>query len=140
MAIVVEQELNKKLAEWVGFHNADFGWFKKLGEPAPITLIQKVYRGTLTGALNFTDSLGACFKWLVPKSKMDTLWIINNLDSPVPKIEYCFGFTRGKDNDVICWDKGLPVEECLSPICKTPALAICLAVEKFIDARVVVQQ
>ena len=128
-----KQKLNEKLAIWAGFRDVGFGYFRKYGEPEPITLIQRVYGGKLTKALNFTDFPDACFKWLVPKSKMDTLWIINNLDSPIPKIEYCFGFTRGKDNVVVCWSKDLPVEECLSPICKTPALAFCLAVEKLID-------
>ena len=72
--------------------------------------------------------LNNLFKYAVPKSKMDTLWVINNLGSPTPSIEYCFGFTRGKDNDVICWSKTLPVESCLSPICKDPALAIFWAI------------
>ena len=32
--------------------------------------------------------LNNLFKYAVSQSKMDTLWIINNLGSPIPKIEY----------------------------------------------------
>ena len=110
-----KQKLNEKLAEWVGFKEAGFGWFNKLGEPDPNTLIQKVYRGTLNRSLNFTDSLDACVKWLVPKLKMYELNSYNN------------------DGLHSAWvslseDGGWEASEC-----ETPALALCLAVEKLID-------
>ncbi len=76
--------------------------------------------------------LNNLFKYAVPKSKFDTLWIINNLDSPVPSIDYCAGFSRGKVNDVVCWSKELPIEECLSPIDKDPALALFWAIYEVI--------
>lgn len=73
-------------------------------------------------------TLDNLFQHAVPKSKMDTLWIINNVDSSTPRIEYCFGFLRGKDNDVICWSKDLGIEHCLSPVHLTPIRAIYHAI------------
>ena len=128
VGIMMQQELNrldKKFAEWAGFTNyGDTDWRRPDGMLAGGTGL----------CPDFTQSLDACFKWLVPKSRMDTLWIINNLDSPTPKLEYCFGITRGEGNDLICWDKEIPIEDCLSPIVDTPALALCLAIEKLIDS------
>ena len=99
-----EAEL-KEFWEWCGF--------KLLHEPfTPIfTAMLQYPDGTKkqwTGWLPI--DLNNLFRWAVPKSTMDTLWIINNLDSPTPKIEYCFGYTRGEDNDLICWSKILPPE------------------------------
>ena len=68
----------------------------------------------------------------MPKSKMDCLWIINNLEVPTLGIEYCFGFLRGKDNDLLCWSRDFDPEECLSPVEETAPMAICRAVEKLI--------
>lgn len=132
-----KQRLNERLAKWAGFTSLDpdkeWGCWILRGEPDPKSLIQPIVaRGKLNASLNFTNSLDACFKWLVPPSHMNTLWIINNLSSPTHSIGYCFGFIRGKENDLICWSKDLPVEECLSPIAETPAAAICLAIEKLI--------
>jgi len=124
-----EQELNRKLAEWAGFdlifQEASLEWFLVSAEKHRVDITEL-----------FTKSLDACFKWLVPKSKMDILWIINNLDSPRPEIAYAFGYSRSETNDLLCWSKRLPVEECLSPIEETPALAICRAIEKLIDNEV----
>lgn len=72
---------------------------------------------------DFLHSFDAHIKWTIPKSGMDVLWIVNNLDSPLPQIQYVFGFTRGGDNDLVCWSHDLPPEECLSPVCEEPALA-----------------
>lgn len=75
-----------------------------------------------------TTDLTWLFKWCVPKSGMDALWIINNLAAPIPEIQYCFGFVRGKDNDLICWSQTLLPDQCLSPICDTPGEALRAAV------------
>ena len=84
----------------------------------------------------FLIDLNNLFEYAVPKSKMDALWIINNLDSPTPKIEYCFGFTRGESNDAICWNKTLPIEDCLSPIYQDPALAVFWAIWEMIKQEI----
>ena len=48
------------------------------------------------------------------------------------QIQYCAGFTRGENNNLICWSKTLPPEECLSPVCDDPAIALFLAIEQII--------
>jgi len=129
--MIDERKLNHKLAEWAGFTMGDnWGW---RGWNYPDGSWER-------HPPHFDSFLDACFEWLVPKSRMDTLWVINNLGSPTPKIEYCFGYTRGENNDLVCWDRDLPKEDCLSPIAETPAFAICLAIEKLIDSEVAKSQ
>jgi hypothetical protein len=69
----IEQELNKKLAGWAGFtsNTPDDDWAVWIlwGNPNFKTLIRKrVAQGRLNVGLCFTQSLNACFKWLVPKA------------------------------------------------------------------------
>ena len=118
-------ELNKKLAEW-RFPDAQIRLWSRVIRIKHNTILHPDYP---TGINHFTHSLDACFKWLVPLVGFDTLWIIRNPS----KIEYCWGHTRGEMNDVICWSKTLPIEDCLSPIDKDPATAFCLAVEKLLE-------
>jgi len=131
-----EKELNEKLARWAGFERADikkhYYWegcerLPKWREP------NTGYHIKLPSFTNSEIGIACCFKWLVPKSKMDVLWIVNNLDGSAPSIKFCFGFGRGADNDLICWSKNLPPNDCLSPMADTPALALCLAIEKLIN-------
>ena len=118
---------NKKLAEWAGFKFVDKE-LTYMGVPGGILKSYWVYPDKREWSLpNFLESLDACFKWL--PFTFDTLWIIRNPD----KTQYCWGFARGQSNDVICWSKELPIEDCLSPIADHQALALCLAIEKKID-------
>lgn len=120
------QALNKKMLEFAGFQHfygdSGEGWIYPNGE---------VYQLVP----DFTDpelGIAYCFKWLVPKTDYDTLIFWNNISS-LGKIDYAAGIMRGKDNDLVCWTRNLPVEECPSPVNENPALALCLAVEKLID-------
>lgn len=96
-----EQELNRKLAEWAGFHSVHF----RDGETHGYDSQEKLHW------LQFTQSLDACFKWLVPKVQAK----IGNRKL----IELVY--------DVVCYaiNNKLGV-----------ALALCLAVEKLIDLEV----
>ena len=120
---MTDQEEIKVLMRWAGF---TFGVFDCDHKPQCLKItgpggeIQPV--ATMP---DFLHSFDAHIKWTIPKSGMDVLWIVNNLDSPLPQIQYVFGFTRGEDNDLVCWSRDLPPEECLSPVCDEPALA-CL--------------
>ncbi len=103
-------ELNRKLAEWAGFKNIRFGKdymlmtgrFNKVEEITP-----------------FTQSLDACFKWLVPELLLDQR------------------FTMTIWNDKKDWFVQLsrPHKFFIVEQSGTLALAVCLAVEKLIDAK-----
>jgi len=116
---MTEQELNKKLAEWVGKDDEEFLWY-----------VDNVLRRE---ELNFTQSLDACFKWLVPKldKKVEgtNRWI-TGLD-----ITFSYGAHQG---GIICGVQAeVLVKSVHNTICdsisETPALALCLAIEKLID-------
>lgn len=118
-------ELNKKLLKFAGFKRcqdtmalsmpSDEWWYPNISHPLREHALPP----------DFPNDLNACFEHLVPLVGFDTLWIIRNPD----KTSYCWGYTRGIDNDVICWSKTLPIEDCLSPIEDEPATAFCKAVE-----------
>jgi len=69
------KELNKKLAEWAGFEwiadseNNEWGIWQR---PDGIKIThngERIYSDSKSRYLpNFTESLDACFKWLVPKA------------------------------------------------------------------------
>ena len=110
--MIDEQELNRKLAEWAGFKEANikkhFYWeiggnrMPKWKEPEHDCHIKLP---------KFTRSLDACFKWLVPKLKS--------------------GVTVYASTDGYSAYLGLHDYE--SEETKEPALALCLAIEKLID-------
>ena len=115
-----EQELNKKLAEWAGFfygHSRDAltleptqGWYYPSATSSACMGIELP---------NFTQSLDACFKWLVPKAilKFCQLFKVDIKDA----YKYLFQWwidERFKLNDV-----------------EVDALALCLAIEKLIDSQ-----
>jgi hypothetical protein len=108
---MADQELNKKLAEWAGFQLSQGATSNH-----PYTIAPD---GTVLGIahpapLNFTSSLDACFKWLVPK-----LW-----DSGVISLRIA------QDKEGKYWAFILPVCEVEG---ETPALALCKAIEQLID-------
>jgi len=110
---MTDQELNKKLAEWAGWVKLKTaGWKDVMGE--------------LHFEPNFTLSLDACFKWLVPK-------LYNQGNT-----EIRFSYSSAEDS-VVCeiW-QGWP--ELKEKGCghgyywlKEEALALCKAIEQLID-------
>jgi len=109
-----KQELNRKLAEWAGFYCHDgMGMSDIDAEVYQVILYDP--NGKQAAEPNFTQSLDACFKWLVPK-----------LDS-----------TRVLTNDAPSGDRFYNAEVKLggrrtANTSGTPALALCLAIEKLI--------
>jgi len=91
-----EQELDKKLAEWAGI----VGWRPQLSH------------------MNFTQSLDACFKWLVPKALRE-IAIIHDVRTQ-KAFEILLRFWS---------DKRTIIDE---P--DADALALCLTIEKLIDS------
>jgi len=123
-------ELNRKLAEWVGFtsYNPDSEWsmWTLRGAPDSKTLIQKIIgRGCLYRGLNFTHSLDACVEWLVPKLlenkwKVRLSWSGNPPGKPAVHLS--------------CWDAKYTKQTRpqISIVAETPSLALCKAIEKLI--------
>jgi len=104
------EELNKKLAEWAGFRG------EQIRVQGLLDVLVHAPEGTeYVGDLpNFTQSLDACFKWLVPK------------------IEGLQQIILQPDGDV--WYLGMTVDDGLyENIGYDAALALCLAIEKLID-------
>lgn len=119
-------ELNKKLAEWAGFKYGRFDFVSSLsselnfidtGWLSPVA-IKEPYssKDFLRELPDFPNSLDACLKWLVPK--------LNHIELNTGMMN-----KRGKCL-VRVWKNMLQHYEVTST---TPALALCLAIEKLID-------
>jgi hypothetical protein len=105
----MNEELNRKLAEWalkkVPCELCMGGDFKALDG----TMFYGIY-----DLPEFTESLDACFRWLVPKLSV--------------RIDQMFGSWVG-------WAKIKGTSNWQSGVNKgSPALALCLAIEKLIDS------
>jgi len=99
----VELELNKKLAKWAGFK-----W-----QPITETWLYPS-EGLRLELPDFSQSLDACFKWLVPKLTGEwTIAIANGHDFPYVATVKNLGSSTKVGN--------------------TPALALCRAIEKLIE-------
>ncbi len=101
------QALNKKLAKW---------WYPEGHLLGSMPSTGDILWGTKERQewVNFPDSLDDCFKWLVPKLQDFTMgrhFLLN---------EFYFQAV----------DKATYTES----RCETPALALCLAIEKLIDS------
>ena len=118
-------ELNEKLAEFAGFQRGKGRkTFKKEGGTLYIdtsvwwlTPIVSGYRGEYEHLPNFTRSLDACFKWLVPKLTDYGVLIYSHVQHKK-------------------WEVSLLHEQtgqAHTAVAGTPALAFCLAIEKLVD-------
>ena len=123
-------ELNRKLAEWRGFK---WGFFEprianvqkyKYEHGFWMTPDGQVYGQSLP---DFTHSLDACFKWLVPK-------LMEIRETPAIAIQ----FELDEESNVDCeieggfpnWQRGWMMGSG-----ETPALAFCKAIEKLMEAK-----
>lgn len=106
------EELNRKLAEWAGFKGTKVRRYL-VGGSSELVNGWEAPDGKLSELRpNFTASLDACFKWLVPKLGG---WMMRNYD---------FGTAA------VVW---IDNEESYKAIAETPALALCKAIEQLID-------
>lgn len=109
------KELNKKLLEFAGFK---FGHIKGEGNYySYLSSDEKFY-----GCIDFTESLDACFKWLVPKV-LEKLIPVSILAYPVSGKYPNIGFHCELNGEA----KQYPTEA------GNPALALCKAIEQLID-------
>ena len=107
------KELHEKLAKWAGFAQSTSGhdivWLLDNKWPP------------LEELPNFTESLDACFRWLVPK---------------LPPLLY-LAFWPVHFNGQEFWDvplQGYGASFSYTERAETPALALCQAIEQLIDA------
>jgi len=109
---VSKAELNIKLAEWAGFEFND-DWASDRPYKSPDGVILYSWKP-------LTQSLDACFKWLVPKLIEQGCYIQLN---------------TGNYWQAEIWERALIGRQgrYLSDA-ETPALAFCKAIEKLIDA------
>ena len=133
----MNEELNKKLAEWAGFKLRHTGikdeipvWLEPDDNYAPDNPTAYFFGGKNYGLPDFTSSLDACFKWLVPK--------MENVGGRRLEEIHLYPTSRG---NYLCELDMVQIEDRRSPECEvkwaaaeTSALALCLAIEKLIDA------
>ncbi|KKM93253.1 hypothetical protein LCGC14_1210260 [marine sediment metagenome] len=113
----MNKELNKKLAEWAGFRRIpyqDCEDGKAWGYPDSS---EWDYERDLP---NFTKSLDACFKWLVPKTREKKFML--NLSSGMLVSNTTVTLHKSK-------------EETYQGFSEDPALALCKAIEKLIGEK-----
>ena len=120
----MDSELNKRLAEWAGWHS-----FNENGCGYPPNNIPKQPRLYPI----FTQSLDACFKWLVPKLRIGGEYpylkeII--LDIAMCDVEMYYCYLRYDS----LHDDGFVEREEVQASAENPALALCKAIDKLIDS------
>ena len=108
---MTEQELNERRAKWAGFVKGSWqGWFA----PNP----DDIYIGDELP--DFPHDETACFKWLVPKARKVSGFVLAT--------------SYGKDEE---YDAIFPdIDSEPSATDKSPAKAICMAIDKLIDSEV----
>ncbi len=118
-----EQELNKKLAIWSGWTFIPYKSHPELHYKINDSCwLEPGYnKQTLEhwqfNTPEFTGSLDACFKWLVPK--LDHVSIVMNV---------------APSGDVF-WNAHIEEKYKTANTSETPAMALCLAVSKLIDSK-----
>ena len=124
--VTTDQALNRRLAEWVGF------WQKITGSSDYWHYPSKP-NGKVCGWSypSFTTSLDACFRWLVPKVEL----YLTNKGHRYEEISF------GKENNegfcfIVWWQNGDDYGCQVTDGRGEPALALCRAIEKLIDAEI----
>ena len=122
----MNKELNKKLAEWAGFIKASSGWVEGVWKfPFDGTNMGSMVDQSYQVLPDFTSSLDACFKWLVPK--LDSLGWYLTLRSHV----YSRDLVRNPDYEAALATGSERIRITAHDF--NSALALCLAIEKLID-------
>lgn len=111
------EELNKKLAEWAGL---DLKWGRLEGKDyGKMVLVFNDANGYRQETQAFTQSLDACFKWLVPKVVGGDSYTIDMRTEKYQTWAHLIAHYY--------MDKSYDVQD------KDPALALCKAIEKLIE-------
>lgn len=105
-----EQELKKKLAEWAEFEPI---YDREDGRKYIVLWLEPSGLTAQGGCPNFTQSLDACVEHLVPKL---SYWSVE----------------KSGENQFAGWARTTTSRECFMATAPSPALALCLAIEKLI--------
>jgi len=121
-----EQELSKKLAEWAGFEGRYVNRYEVGGGTGVYAGWEYPNGVHRLRPPSFTQSLDACFKWLVPEAqKRDiNLRIVVSVQGLSTTVEI-FGSNL--------FDDDYPTKKLAWAMDEIPALAFCKAIEKLID-------
>ena len=111
------QKLNEKLAKWAGLKDVQV-FLDHAGRTAKIQFEKPQHSQVYEVTEPFTNSLDACFKWLVPKLSPIYVVTITN---------HCGYDGWGVELSLIGHNSIFYSED------RTPALGLCLAIEKLID-------
>ncbi len=129
--------LNKKLAEWAGMsikHDFKPIGFDNMKECSKCGIGKEMNLYKYCNLPNFTESLDACFKWLVPKLGF---FKYGGAHPFRVKLLSGWGDTQGEYGVEITnpthWAEGYNTSRYAVEFNKNPALALCLAIEKLID-------
>jgi len=117
---MTEQELNRKLAEWAGFEFND-DWADDRPYKSPDGVILHSWK-------DFTQSLDACFKWLVPMLTKEFIELEIHLDYLVKHRGWNVSLFDG------FYNVDEPKHNLACAFANEPALALCKAIEKLIDS------
>lgn len=129
-----EQELSKKLAEWAGFteshHISDDGYPRFRWQRGDAFWRRPDRKTTQVHCPNFTQSLDACFKWLVPKLN-GMGWYVNLMQVSLNAYWKCQLWSPFDGTAPTITLETLQARPVVQD--NDPALALCLAIEKLID-------
>ena len=127
-------ELDKKLAEWAGFKFVSHSkWSKAVALEAGEAYYVYPNNSTHKHLPNFTESLDACEKWLIPKLPMDKIGYTISFeynDDPLYKGGVCWMALLGEYTDPEGMDGSELTYEAEG---ETMSLAFCRAIEKLIE-------
>ncbi len=130
----MDNELNKKLAEWAGFNLIDTQFYEHSFGNSEVELWLEPSGLTAQGGVpNFTQSLDACFKWLVPKVLEEHTIIESYSFKQESGLYYSETCVWNRDERQL---KGKLVGKAFIQdfdLERANALAPCLAIEKLID-------
>jgi len=115
-------ELKEKLARWAGFTFLPYEYYPNLGKLNDSCWLEPSHTRQVGShwsfsAPNFPESLDLCFEWLVPK--IDMLW---NIEFQLLDKGYVAVLEYGSDREIVSK-------------AETPSLALCKAIEQYIDQK-----
>ena len=117
-----KQKLNEKLAKWARLKDVQV-FLDHSGKVTKIQCEKPNYSQLYEIIEPFTDSLDACFKWLVPKLVWWDMWSFEDTNIKGKRKEKFISASAQLKNG----------QKPQNIIDKNPTLALCLATEKLID-------
>ena len=126
MSEIDKDNLNRKLAEWAGFTSETKEYEASFSDGIDgdvfTTTVWIDPEGEIYGDLDLTESIDACFKWLVSL-------IIDKQEDELYKIAFTYNHPNGGITCDITTESRLYQAQGA-----TLALALCLTIEKLIDS------